>query len=219
MAVDADGRILGIDDEFFHDQGAYIRTHGARVHGRTLWSITGPYRVPAYRGVGHFRLTNKTPAATYRAPGGFESTFVRERLIDAAAAKLGIDRREDAPPQSHPAEEMPYRRPFDQPGVEELDLDSGDYPVCSTRRWRQSTGKKLQDDFARRRRGGELVGAGLEYLPRESGRGPSDGAQVTVDPNGAVELITGGASVGQGFETVMAQICAERSASTIAGFA
>jgi carbon-monoxide dehydrogenase large subunit len=47
MAVDGDGRILGIDDELFHDQGAYIRTHGARVMARTLWSIAGPYGVPA----------------------------------------------------------------------------------------------------------------------------------------------------------------------------
>jgi carbon-monoxide dehydrogenase large subunit/6-hydroxypseudooxynicotine dehydrogenase subunit gamma len=47
MAVDADGRILGIDDELFHDQGAYIRTHGARVMARTLWSISGPYRSSA----------------------------------------------------------------------------------------------------------------------------------------------------------------------------
>ena len=48
--MDAEGRILGLEDEFFHDQGAYIRTHGARVMDRTLWSIPGPYRVPAYRG-------------------------------------------------------------------------------------------------------------------------------------------------------------------------
>ena len=128
MAVDADGRILGIDDELFHDQGAYIRTHGARVMARTLWSIAGPYGVPAYRGVGHFRLTNKTPAATYRAPGGFESTFVRERLLDAAAAKLGIDGVEIRRRNLIQPQEMPYRRPFDQPGVEELVLDSGDYP-------------------------------------------------------------------------------------------
>ena len=81
--------MLGIDDEFFHDQGAYVRTHGASVAGRTMSMLTGAYKVPAYRALGHFRLTNKTPAATYRAPGRFESTFVRERLMDAIAAKLG----------------------------------------------------------------------------------------------------------------------------------
>ncbi len=78
-------QILGIDDQIFHDQGAYIRTHGINVAGFTLASVPGPYRVPSYRGVAHFRLTNKTPAATYRAPGAYEATFVRERLLDVAA--------------------------------------------------------------------------------------------------------------------------------------
>ena len=177
MAVDADGRILGIDDELFHDQGAYIRTHGARVMARTLWSIPGPYRVPAYRGVGHFRLTNKTPAATYRAPGGFESTFVRERLLDAAAAKLGIDGVEIRRRNLIQPQEMPYRRPFDQPGVEELVLDSGDYPGLLDKALAAIDWPVLQDDIARRRRGGEFVGVGLSIFFDESGRGPSDGAR------------------------------------------
>ena len=47
----------------------------------TAGMLPGPYRVPAYRAVGHFRLTNKTPAATYRAPGRFE-THVRARAAD-----------------------------------------------------------------------------------------------------------------------------------------
>src|SRR5262249_48228380 len=93
-AVDAEGRLLGIEDEFFHDQGAYVRTHGARVVGRTMSMLTGPYQVGAYRAVGHFRLTNKTPAATYRAPGRYEGTFVRERLMDATDDARGSDRIE-----------------------------------------------------------------------------------------------------------------------------
>ena len=56
------------------DQGAYVRTHGARVPEMTIAMLPGPYRIPAYRAVGHFRLTNKTPAATYRAPGRYEGT-------------------------------------------------------------------------------------------------------------------------------------------------
>ena len=77
--------ILAIDDLYFHDQGAYVRTHAARVVHMTAGILPGPYRVPAYRSIGHFRLTNKTPAATYRAPGRYETTFVRERLVDAIA--------------------------------------------------------------------------------------------------------------------------------------
>ncbi len=90
-AIDAEGRILGIDNEFFHDNGAYMRTHAATVPDLAAAMLPGPYRVPAYRVAGHIRLTNKTPAGTYRAPGRYESTFVRERLLDAIAAKVGVD--------------------------------------------------------------------------------------------------------------------------------
>jgi len=65
-AFDAEGRILAVEDTFYLDQGAYVRTHGARVAEMTMAMVPGPYRVPAYRSVGHFRLTNKTSAATYR---------------------------------------------------------------------------------------------------------------------------------------------------------
>jgi carbon-monoxide dehydrogenase large subunit/6-hydroxypseudooxynicotine dehydrogenase subunit gamma len=63
--------------------------------------------------------------------------------------------------------------------------------------------------LARRRAAGELVGAGLAMFIEKSGLGPSDGVRMSVDTSGTVEVITGGASIGQGFETVVAQVCAE----------
>src|SRR5215469_5417823 len=109
-AVDRDGHILAIDDTFFHDQGAYLRTHGTRVADLTAGLLPGPYRVPAYRVTGHVRLTNKTPAATYRAPGRYEGTFVRERLLDAIAAQLGVDPVEVRRRNLITSAEMPYQR-------------------------------------------------------------------------------------------------------------
>ena len=100
-AVDENGVILAIDDRYFHDQGAYVRTHAARVVHMTAGILPGPYRVPAYRAVGHFRLTNKTPAATYRAPGRYETTFVRERLVDAIAQRARHRPHRSAPAQCH----------------------------------------------------------------------------------------------------------------------
>ncbi|MBV8509441.1 MAG: molybdopterin-dependent oxidoreductase, partial [Xanthobacteraceae bacterium] len=125
-AVDAAGRILAIDNAFFHDQGAYVRTHAATVPDLAAAMLPGPYRVPAYRAVGHIRLTNKTPCGTYRAPGRFESTFVRERVLDAVAAQLGIDPIEVRRRNLIGASEMPFRRPLDTLGTE-IVLDSGDY--------------------------------------------------------------------------------------------
>ncbi|MGH6770849.1 MAG: xanthine dehydrogenase family protein molybdopterin-binding subunit [Xanthobacteraceae bacterium] len=209
IAVDKDGRILGIEDEIFHDQGAYIRTHGVNVPNRTMCMLTGAYKVPAYRAKARVRLTNKTPAATYRAPGRFESTFVRSRLMDAVADTLGIDRVEVRRRNLIKADELPYTIAFNEPGVEALDFDSGDYPLLLDKALKAFGWKKLQADLKRRRAAGEMVGAGVAIFMEESGRGPSDNAKIKVDPDGGVELITGGASLGQGFETAMAQICAE----------
>jgi carbon-monoxide dehydrogenase large subunit/6-hydroxypseudooxynicotine dehydrogenase subunit gamma len=206
--VDRDGTILALDDTYFHDQGAYIRTHAARVVHMTAGILPGPYRIPAYRSTGHFRLTNKTPAATYRAPGRYETTFVRERTIDAIAQKLGLDpnlvRRRNAISK----DEMPYHRPLEALG-EEIEHDSGDYCALLDRILAHVRWDTLKADVARRRAAGETVGAGIAMFVEKGGLGPSDGVRIEVDTSGRVELITGGASLGQGFETVMAQVCAE----------
>ncbi|MYZ48190.1 xanthine dehydrogenase family protein molybdopterin-binding subunit [Propylenella binzhouense] len=208
-AVDASGRLLGLDAVIYHDQGAYVRTHAARVVGRTMSMLPGPYRIPAYRASGRYRLTNKTPAATYRAPGRYEGTFVRERLMDAVAERLGIDRVEIRRRNLIPGEAMPCTIAFDQPGAEALALDSGDYPALLEAGLRRFGWDELQAEIRGRREAGEAVGLGVATFLEESGRGPADGARVSVDTSGTVEVLTGGASVGQGFATIMAQIAAE----------
>jgi carbon-monoxide dehydrogenase large subunit/6-hydroxypseudooxynicotine dehydrogenase subunit gamma len=207
-AVDAEGRILAIDNEFFHDQGAYPRTHALRVAETTCGILPGPYKVPAYRALGHYRLTNKTPAATYRAPGRYETNFVRERLLDAIAAKLGLSPIEVRRRNLIGAEEMPYARPLTVLG-DDVAYDSGDYAGLLDKSLARLDWDRLQSDLERRRASGEMVGAGVALFVEKSGLGPSDGVRVNVDTSGGVEVITGGASVGQGFETVMAQVCAE----------
>ena len=208
-AVTDDGEILAIDDVIHHDNGAYVRTHATRVAMMTCGVLPGPYRVPgAYRAVCHFRLTNKTPAATYRAPGRFETTFVRERLVDAIAHQLRLDpihvRRRNAVTVA----EMPFKRPLEALG-EEIHFDSGDYHALLDTTLKHVEWTKLNEDLAARREKGEMVGVGLAMFVEKAGLGPADGVRIQVDTSGAVEVITGGASIGQGFETVMAQVAAE----------
>src|SRR3954453_4612997 len=191
--VEADGQILAIDDEFFHDQGAYIRTHATRVAMMACGILPGPYRVPAYRSVGHFRLTNKTPAATYRAPGRYETTFVRERLIDAIGQKLGLDPIDVRRRNAITADEMPYARPLEALG-EEIHYDSGDYLAMMDKVLAAAGWEAQKKDIARRRAAGELVGIGFSMFVEKSGLGPSDGVRISIDTSGAVELLTGGAS-------------------------
>ncbi len=207
-AVDEEGRLLAIDGEFFHDQGAYMRTHAATVPDLAVAMLPGPYRVAAYGMAGHIRLTNKTPCGTYRAPGRYESTFVRERLMDAIAAQLKIDPVEIRRRNLIAKTEMPYRRGFDTLGTE-VTFDSGDYAGLLDKALKAIGWDALRDDLRRRRAGGEAVGVGLAMFVEKSGLGPYDGVQATIDTSGAVEVVSGAASVGQGMETVIAQICAD----------
>ena len=207
-AVDPDGRILALNDVFFHDQGAYVRTHGARVADLTIGMLPGPYHVPAYQCAGHFRLTNKTPAATYRSPGRYEGSFVRERIVDAISAKLGLDRIEVRRRNLIPSSAMPYTRQLGALGTD-IVLDSGDYAGLLKTSLDRFGWDDVQRSVVERRARGESVGTGVAIFLEKSGMGPSDSATVSVDSTGFVEVVTGGASVGQGFETAMAQICAE----------
>ena len=203
------GEILALDDVIHHDNGAYVRTHATRVAMMTCGVLPGPYRVPgAYRAVCHFRLTNKTPAATYRAPGRFETTFVRERLIDAIAHKLSLDPMDVRRINAVRVDEMPFKRPLEALG-EEIHFDSGDYHKLLDKLLDYVKWDELNANLAKRRANGEMVGAGLAMFVEKAGLGPVDGVRIQVDTSGHVEVITGGSSIGQGFETVMAQVAAE----------
>jgi carbon-monoxide dehydrogenase large subunit/6-hydroxypseudooxynicotine dehydrogenase subunit gamma len=208
-ACTAQGEILAIDDVIHHDNGAYVRTHATRVAMMTCGVLPGPYRVPgAYRAICHFRLTNKTPAATYRAPGRFETTFVRERLVDAIAHKLDLDPIEVRRLNAVRVDEMPFKRPLEALG-EEIHFDSGDYHALLDKLLDYVKWDELNDGLAKRREAGEMVGVGLAMFVEKAGLGPVDGVRIQVDTSGMVEVITGGSSIGQGFETVMAQVAAE----------
>jgi aerobic carbon-monoxide dehydrogenase large subunit len=207
-AIDKDGRILALDDEIFHDQGAYMRTHAATVPDLAAAMLPGPYRIPAYRASAHIRLTNKTPCGTYRAPGRFESTFVRERLMDAIAAKLSLDPVEVRRRNLIGSDEMPYERPLDTLGTH-IVLDSGDYAGLLNKALAAVEWPQLRGTLTARRAAGEMVGAGFALFVEKSGLGPFDLVKIEVDTDGTVDIVSGSASVGQGMETVIAQICAD----------
>jgi CO/xanthine dehydrogenase Mo-binding subunit len=207
-AIDMDGKILAIDDEFFHDNGAYMRTHAATVPDLTAAMLPGPYVVPAYRAVGHIRLTNKTPCGTYRAPGRYESTFVRERLLDAIAAQVGVDKVEIRRRNLIGKSAMPYALGLETLGTH-IVYDSGDYSALLDKALAAVDWENLQIQLRERRAAGENVGAGIAMFVEKSGLGPFDTVRVEVAIDGRVEVITGVASIGQGVETVIAQICAD----------
>ena len=166
------GEILAIDDVIHHDNGAYVRTHATRVAMMTCGVLPGPYRVPgAYRAVCHFRLTNKTPAATYRAPGRFETTFVRERLVDAIAHKLSLDPMDVRRLNAVRVDEMPFKRPLEALG-EEIHFDSGDYHKLLDKLLDHVKWDELNADLAKRREDGRDGRRRAGDVRREGGSRP-----------------------------------------------
>lgn len=208
-AFDEEGRLLALRDEVWHDNGAYIRTHGVIVADLTLAMLPGPYRVPAYEGTAHVALTNKTPCGTFRGPGRFESTFAREHLLDVAAAQLGVSRLELRRINLLDPSEIPHERQLSTLSTDVV-LDAGDYPRLLEKALDHSGFADWEKEAQRLREEGRLVGTGVGYFLEKSGLGPYEEAAVEVDPTGSVRVLTGGASVGQGIETVLAQIAADR---------
>ena len=208
VAARNDGTLLGLRTTVYGDMGAYVRTHGSVVPALTAVMMTGPYRIPNFHASVNCVMTNKMGAGTYRAPGFFEGTFIRERLLDMVAEDLGLDPAELRRRNLISAAEMPY-----DVGPTRLDgrntvYDSGDYPSAFNRTLEQIgydelAGREGPDEQ------GRYHGVGIASYVEPTGFGPFEGARVLVTPQGGVEVYLGTATMGQGHETVMAQICAD----------
>lgn len=217
--VTKDGIITALDVRILCDNGAYLRTHGVVVADLGSALLPGPYRIPNYRAQVQVVFTNKTPMGTYRGPGRYEGTFVRERMIDLIAQRLGLDPAEIRRRNFIRPDEMPYRV-----GTTGLDIetiyDSGNCPDLleralaaidyeGVRRLQRNTraGKSRNGG---QNNGGRRIGVGLAAFVEKSGTGPWEYARLEVDRNGGVRLFTGAANLGQGITTALRQIVADQ---------
>ena len=212
-AADERGRLLALDATLINVMGGYLRTHGVWAAALTASYLPGPYQWPAYRCRVSCAMTSKTPTGTVRAPGFYEGTFVRERIIDLLAARSGLD----------PAEirRRNLARPEDQP------YTVSTVAAAVTGRTADFTGENFGEMFehalkagryearvARCRElnaaGGDVrYGVGLAAVVETSGTGPFESAKVTLTTDGRIALAAGATSLGQGLPTTLAQVCAE----------
>jgi CO/xanthine dehydrogenase Mo-binding subunit len=214
----ADGRILGIRTVIHADIGAYVRTAALvpAEFGASL--LPGPYRVPSYACDLWSVVTNKTPAGTLRSPGRPECNFVRERLLDRGAARLGLDPAELRRRNLIRADEMPYDCGTKSFGVSTV-YDSGDYPALFDELLRRLDYDRSRAEQAAinaragRTRdapdgstGGWRRGIGLAVYVEKTGLGPFETTAVEARPDGTLVVDTGASSMGPGLETVLAQI-------------
>ncbi|MFQ6025958.1 MAG: xanthine dehydrogenase family protein molybdopterin-binding subunit, partial [Dehalococcoidia bacterium] len=152
-------------------------------------------------------LTNKMGVGTFRAPGRYESCFIRERLLDMMAADLDIDPTELRLKNFIASEEMPYnigRTRFEGDTV----FDSGDYASALRRTLEEADYeglKEVQGQLVE----GKYHGVGIASFVKNTGRGPDESARVVVRASDDIAVFLGITTLGQGHETTMAQICAD----------
>jgi carbon-monoxide dehydrogenase large subunit len=207
IGFERDGRILGLRATIRADIGAYVRTAALvpAEFGASL--LPGPYRVPSYACDLWSVVTNKTPAGTLRSPGRPECNFVRERLMDAGAARLGLDPAEIRRRNLIGADEMPYDCGTKSFGVSTV-YDSGDFPALFAELLRRLDydRERAEQAAANARPAGPRRGIGLAVYVEKTGLGPFETTHVEARADGTLVVDTGASSMGPGLETVLAQI-------------
>jgi carbon-monoxide dehydrogenase large subunit len=208
VGYDDDGRILGLDVQFWHDHGAYT-PYGLIVPIITSTQLLGPYKPGAYRVVFESLYTNTVMVTPYRGAGRPQGCFVMERTMDAIAEALGKDRTEVRSVNFIQPDEFPYDQGLVFQDGRELEYDSGDYPA-SLALLKDLVGwdefPAFREEMARE---GRRVGIGLACYVEGTGVGPYEGAHVHVETSGKVKVATGLTTQGQGHATVFAQIAAD----------
>jgi carbon-monoxide dehydrogenase large subunit len=214
---DRDGRLLALDARVACNAGAYsVFPWTAGIEALMAGGLlAGPYKVPHYRCEVTAVATHTTPAGPYRGVARPATTFVMERLLDLGARTLGVDpvavRRLNL---VGPAD-LPYT------SATRLVHDSGSYPLCFEQAVEAIGYAGFRAEQARARAQGRYLGIGfanyneLTGLGQAASAGPRmpfrtghEGATVRMDPSGAVTVLAGVTSQGQGLETTMAQIAA-----------
>ena len=210
IGFDRDGRILGMRAVIHADIGAYVRTAALvpAEFGASL--LPGPYRVPNYACDLWSVVTNKTPAGTLRSPGRPECNFVRERLLDQAAVRLGLDPAEIRRRNLIRPEEMPYDCGTKSFGMSTV-YDSGDFPALFDELLRRLDYARARVEQAamNARPLGPRRGIGMAVYVEKTGLGPFETTQVEARADGTLVVDTGASSMGPGLETVLAQILGE----------
>jgi carbon-monoxide dehydrogenase large subunit len=208
IACAKDGTLLGLRGHARTDIGAYLRTVGVTPSRNIAQVCSGPYRIPNIGLDVSLMLTNKTPVATYRAPGRFEADFFRERMFDLVAQDLGIDRVEFRRRNLVAESEMPWPLATVQPFGDATECDSGNYAMTLDR---------CLDEFdwaAKGELNGKLIdgryhGIALGCYIEGGASGPREGARLVLESDGRIAVYTGSSAVGQGLETALTQIASD----------
>src|SRR5277367_3150298 len=187
LALDKDGHFLGFRIKVTAAVGAYAQAN-SNVFVLNLGTLAGVYRTPAIFAEVTAVFTNTNPMRPYRGNGRPEFAYVIERMVDEAAAELGIDPIELRQRNMIPPEAMPFQSgltfKYDFAGFEARRLEA--------------------------RVRGRLRGIGLSNTIERAAAGGFEAAEVRFDKGGTVTLVSGSITQGQGHETVYKQLLCDR---------
>jgi carbon-monoxide dehydrogenase large subunit len=206
LALDKEGRILGMRFDYLSNMGAYVVFTGAVVNTLGLVNVNcGVYDVQAVHVRGRLVLTNTVPTAAYRGAGRPVASYAIERLVDEAARELGMDPAEFRRRNMIPPVKMPYKL------VGGFEYDSGDFAAVMSKALARSDWKNFEKRKTASNKQGKLRGRGLATyieMTAPGGFAPHDQALINWEKDGSVTLRTASHNHGQGHETTFAQIVA-----------
>src|SRR5438552_3379011 len=204
MALDEDGRFLAMDVDLMGDMGAYLSTFGPYIPHGGAGMLPGLYDIKTFHCRVRTVFTNTVPVDAYRGAGRPEAAYVVERLVDAAARKLGmtpdaIRRKNFVPPRA-----MPYKTATGKV------YDSGDFTAHMKRAMEIANWKEFPKRAKAAKKQGLVRGIGLATYVEVCGTMGEETANVRLDTNGDVTVLIGTQSSGQGHQTAYAQLVAEQ---------
>ena len=203
LALDKDGNFIAFRVKTFAAIGAYLQ-HAMPAFVLNAGTLAGVYRTPAM----HVDITavfsNTNPMRPYRGNGRPEAAYVIERMVDLAAAELGMDptelrRRNYVPPSA-----MPFKTGLT------FTYDSGEFEKNMDLALDLADRKGVKARKAEARKRGKLLGFGLSNTIERAGAPSTEGAEVRFDRSGSLILFSGSNSQGQGHETVFKQLVCDR---------
>lgn len=217
LALDAEGRVTGLDVRYLQGTGAYSvypRSSVVEAMG-ALRCMGAPYRLPAYRGALQVAMQNKTPTGQYRAVGHPIACTVTERLMDLAAAERGEDPLALRRRSLLGAAELPC---VNAAGARLFDIS---LVACLDRLEELMDLPAQRAEVAAMRAEGRVVGLGFAVFVEFTAAGPErygragvpvsavDSVAVTLEPSGDVTARASVSELGQGIRTGLAQVLAE----------
>src|SRR5216683_3350386 len=203
LALDPDGRFLGLRVKTIAAVGAYPQA-GSNAFVANLGTLAGVYRTPAVRAEVTAVYTNTNPVRAYRGNGRPEAAFVIERMVNEAAAELGIDGVELRRRNMIPPEAMPFKSGLT------FTYDCGEFARNLDMALKLADADGFETRRAESRARGKLRGLGLSNTIERAAAGGFEAAEIRFDRGGTVSLVSGSITQGQGHETIYKQLLCDR---------